>query len=141
MRKLLVLAALAVAFAGPAQAEGDAELGEKVFRKCKACHMVGEGARTKAGPELNNIIGATAGTKPDFARKYSDAMVEAGKGGLVWNTETLDPYLEKPRKFLKGTRMTFAGLRNAEERANVIAYLAQFSEPADTGPEHSGAAD
>ena len=106
--------------------EGDAEAGEKVFRKCMACHAVGEGAENKVGPQLNNLIGRTAGSLEDF--NYSDAMVAKGEEGLVWDAETIAAFMEKPRDYVEGTKMSFAGLRKEEERTNVVAYLATFSE-------------
>lgn len=109
-------------------AEGDAGKGEKVFRKCKACHAVGEGAKNKVGPHLNDVVGRTAGSLDDF--KYSKAMVAAGEEGIVWDEETLSAYLEKPRDYIKGNRMGFAGLRKEDDRADVIAYLKTFSEGA-----------
>jgi cytochrome c len=118
-----------------ASAEGDAAKGEKVFRKCKACHAVGEGAKNKVGPHLNDIIGRAAGTAEGF--KYSKAMKAAGEGGIVWDDESLAAYLEKPRDYIKGNRMSFAGLRKEADRANVIAYLKTFSE----GTESAAAAE
>lgn len=119
-------AVLAVALADAALAEGDAAKGEKVFRKCKACHAVGEDAKNKVGPQLNNVIGRTAGTADDF--KYSKAMVAKGEEGLVWDEETLTQYLHKPRDFIPKNKMAFAGLRKDDDLADVIAYLKQFSE-------------
>lgn len=116
-----------------AAAAGDAEKGEKVFRKCQACHAVGEGARNKVGPHLNDVIGRTAGSLEDF--KYSKAMIGAGEEGIVWDEESLSAYLEKPRGFIKGNRMAFAGLRKEDERADVIAYLKTFSEGAEPAAE------
>lgn len=124
----LAVAGLAlVAFAGTASAgEGDPKKGEKVFKKCKACHMVGEKAKKRVGPVLNNLIGRTAGTSEGF--KYSKAMKEAGEGGLVWTDENLHKYLEKPKKFVPGNKMAFAGLKKEKDRDDVIAYLKQFSK-------------
>lgn len=125
--KMLGTAALMVLTAGVASAqEGDAEAGEKVFRKCMACHAVGEGAENKVGPQLNNLIGRTAGSLEDF--NYSDAMVAKGEEGLVWDAETIAAFMEKPRDYVEGTKMSFAGLRKEEERTNVVAYLATFSK-------------
>ncbi|WP_093164097.1 c-type cytochrome [Aliiruegeria lutimaris] len=95
--------------------------GEKVFKKCKACHQVGEDAKNKVGPILNGIVGRAAGTGDDF--KYSNAMIEAGEGGLVWNDETLAGYLEAPKKYIKGNKMSFAGLKKADDIAAITAYL------------------
>jgi len=102
---------------------GDPAAGETVFKKCKACHGV-EKEKHKTGPHLVNIMGRTAG-KADGYKKYSKAMQESG---IVWNEETLDAYLEAPKKYIKGTRMAFAGLKKADDRADVIAYLKQFSQ-------------
>jgi cytochrome c len=97
---------------------GDAAKGEKVFKKCKACHVVEEG-KNKTGPSLYGVVGRAAGSVEGY--KYSKAM--AGSG-LVWDAETLDAYLTNPKKYLKGTKMAFAGLKKEKDRANVIAYLA-----------------
>jgi cytochrome c len=128
MRKLAVFAgamiATAATMATAQDMAGDPANGEKVFRKCAACHDVGPEAKAKVGPPLNGIIGRAAATFEGF--KYSDAMTEAGAGGLVWSAETIGEFLEKPKDFVPGTKMTFAGLRKEEERADVIAYLATF---------------
>lgn len=104
----------------PAAAQ-DAAAGERVFNKCKACHQVGEGAKSRVGPPLNGIVGAAAGTIEGF--KYSDVM--AGSG-LVWDEATLAGYLGDPKSFMPGNRMAFVGLRSDQEIADVIAYLATF---------------
>lgn len=105
-------------------AEGDAEAGENVFKKCKACHAVGDDAKNKSGPILNGIVGATAGAVEGF--KYSKAIMAKNEEGFVWDEESLAEFLEKPKKYLPKTKMAFAGLKKEEDRANVIAYLAQF---------------
>lgn len=105
-------------------AEGDAVAGEKVFKKCAACHVVDSDDK-KVGPSLKEVIGRTAGTHADF--KYSKPMIDAGAGGLVWNDETLAGYLADPKGYMKGNKMSFAGLKKEEDIANVIAYLKQFS--------------
>lgn len=102
--------------AAPALA-GDAAKGEKVFRKCKACHYVDK-EQNKTGPHLVNVVGRKAGDIEGF--KYSKAM--AGSG-LVWDEATLAGFLTKPKKYLRGTRMVFAGLRKGTDIANIIAYL------------------
>ena len=121
----LVMSAL---LAGSAFAEGDAAAGATVFKKCAACHAVGEGAKNKVGPELNQLIGRVAGTAPDF--KYSKGMTDAGAGGLVWSAETLHEFLTKPKDFVKGTKMSFPGLKEQVDIDNVVAYLTTFSAPA-----------
>ena len=122
-----------------ASAEGDAAKGEKVFNKCKACHAVGEGAKNKVGPQLNDLVGRTAGTVDGF--KYSKAMVGAGEEGVVWDEANLDAYLEKPRGFIKGNRMAFAGLKKEGDRADVIAYLKTFSAGAQSNAAASAETD
>jgi cytochrome c2 len=109
-----------------ALAEGDAAKGEKVFRKCKACHAVGEGAKNKVGPQLNGVVGRAAGTVEEF--KYSKAMVAKSEEGLVWEEETLTEYLRKPKDYIPKNKMAFAGLKKDDDIADVIAYLKQFSE-------------
>ncbi len=119
-----ILLVTAGAMAAQAQDAGDPAKGEKVFRKCKACHDVGEGAKLKVGPPLTGIIGRAAASVEDFS--YSDAMKAAAADGLIWTPETIAELLEKPKDFIPGTKMSFAGLRKEEERADVVAYLATF---------------
>lgn len=113
----------------PAAAAPDPELvaaGEKVFRKCKACHQVGDGAKNRTGPVLNGVMGRAAGSAEDF--RYSKALEEAAEDGLVWTEETLAAFLADPRDFMKGTKMSFAGLRKEEDQAAIAAYLSTFDE-------------
>lgn len=108
-----------------ALAGGDVAAGEKVFKKCKACHMVGDGAKTRTGPPLNDMIGAEMGVFEGF--KYSKGMNALSEEGLVWTIENLNALFLKPRDFIAKTKMSFAGLKDEEDRANLIAYLATFS--------------
>ncbi|MFO1104705.1 MAG: cytochrome c family protein [Amaricoccus sp.] len=121
---LAVLAvALGALWAGAALAQ-DADLdakGAKVFRRCAACHKIGPGADNEVGPSLNGLIGRTAGTEAGFT--YSDAMKQAGEGGLVWSNDTLFAYLENPKAMVPGTKMAFAGLKSEDDRHAVIAYI------------------
>ena len=96
---------------------GDAAAGKKVFKKCKACHYAAKD-KNKTGPHLVNLIGREAGTVEGY--KYSKAMKSSG---IVWDEDTLTAYLRAPKKYLKGTKMAFAGLRKDSDIANVIAYL------------------
>ena len=125
MRVLATGLVMSALLAGSAYAQGDAAAGATVFKKCAACHSVGEGAKNKVGPQLNNVIGRVAGTAPDF--KYSKAMIDAGAGGLVWSAETLHEFLTKPKDFVKGTKMSFQGLKEQADIDNLVAYLETFS--------------
>jgi cytochrome c len=105
----------------------DADLaadGEKVFRKCKACHQLGEGAKNRVGPILTNIVGGPAGVVDGF--KYSKPLMAAAEDGLIWNEEELAAFLANPKKYMKGTKMSFAGLKKEEDQLAVIEYLKSF---------------
>ena len=132
MKRLFAIAGMVIlATAGSALAEGDPVKGEKVFKKCKACHQVGEKAKNKVGPILNGVIGAKIGHIEDF--KYSKAFKAKAEAepDFVWNDETIDAYLTKPKDYIKKNKMSFAGLKKEKDRADVIAYLKQFSDPAE----------
>ncbi|MER8464865.1 cytochrome c family protein [Mesorhizobium sp. M1396] len=125
MRAIAFFAVVSVVtFTSQSQAQ-DAAAGEKVFTKCKVCHVADQD-KNKIGPSLNGVIGRTAGTHPGFS--YSQAMVAAGKSGVKWDETTLATYLHDPKAMVKGTKMAFAGLKQDEDVANVIAYLKQFSK-------------
>ena len=126
MRLVAFFAVVSVAtfIANPSRAQ-DAAAGEKVFTKCKVCHVADED-KNKIGPSLHGVIGRTAGTHPDF--KYSEAMIAAGTSGVKWDEPTLTTYLHDPKAMIKGTKMAFPGLKKDEDVANVIAYLKQFSQ-------------
>jgi cytochrome c2 len=136
MLKFPKSAALAIlafaAFASPSLADDDADAGKKVFKKCAACHAVGDGAKHKVGPELNELFGRTAGGAEGY--KYSKAMSEAGEGGLVWDDASVAEFLAKPKAMIKGTKMAFAGLKKDDDIANVLAYLKTFSEEMAAAP-------
>lgn len=100
--------------------------GETIFRKCQACHAVGEDAKNKSGPVLNGVIGATVGHVEDF--RYSKTFEAAHEAGDTWTHDRLTEFLTKPRDAMKGTKMSFAGLRKQEEIDAVIAYLSTFSQ-------------
>ncbi|EPX76116.1 c-type cytochrome [Salipiger mucosus] len=116
---------------GGMEITGDAEAGERVFRKCRACHMVGEDAQNRVGPVLNGVIGRNVASVEDFA--YSDTLATMGEEGKTWTPEEMAAFLEKPRDYAEGTKMAFAGLRKEEDRADVIAYLATFGTEGDGG--------
>ena len=115
--------AVAVALPGPSFAEGDPTRGKKVFNKCKACHLVAATKKKKIGPHLAKIFGRKAGSVEGF--KYSKAMKKAD---IVWDEATIDAFLVKPKKFLKGTKMSFRGLKKEKDRADVIAYLKEATK-------------
>ena len=104
-------------------AMGDIATGEKVFKKCAACHSIVKGGKNNIGPALYNVVGRQIGSVSDY--KYSKALSEYGK---EWSFEELNGYLIKPAKWIKGTKMAFAGLRKEKDRASVILYLNKNSD-------------
>ncbi|MGZ2257161.1 c-type cytochrome [Roseobacter sp. A03A-229] len=98
--------------------------GEAVFKKCKSCHQIGEGAKNRSGPHLNGVLGKQVASNPDF--KYSRVFQSAAEEGRVWDDATMTEFLAKPRAYMKGTKMGFAGLRDEADIAAVIAYLKSF---------------
>jgi cytochrome c len=104
-------------------AMGDVANGEKVFKKCAACHSVVQGGANKIGPALYNVVGRQIGNVSDY--KYSKALVAYGK---EWTFEELNGFLIKPAKWIKGTKMAYAGLRKEKDRASVIKFLNQNSD-------------
>lgn len=122
---LAAAAAVSLAPAGAPAQDGNAEEGAEVYKKCRACHDVGPAAKNKVGPLLNGIIGRQAGTIEGY--NYSDANKAAGTKGLVWTEEVMFKYLEAPLSFMPGTKMAFAGLKDEQDRKDVIAYLKKFS--------------
>lgn len=121
-RTLAVAFSLVVIAGGVARADGDPAAGQKVFAKCKACHNA-DSDKNKIGPSLQGVVGRKAGTYDDF--NYSDAMKNAG---ITWTPENLDKYLADPKAFVPGNKMAFIGLKNEQDRQNVIAYLEQQSK-------------
>ena len=122
---LLVASLMAATTMSSALADGDAAAGEKVFKKCQACHVV-DSDKNRVGPTLKGVVGRTPGTAEGF--KYSKPMIAFGEGGAVWDEETLSAYLENPKAVVPKNKMSFPGLKKPEERADVIAYLMTFSE-------------
>jgi cytochrome c len=102
---------------------GELAVGEKVFKKCAACHSIVKGGKNNIGPALYNVVGRQTGVVNDY--KYSKALSGYGK---QWTYEELNGYLTKPAKWIKGTKMAFAGLRKEKDRASVILYLNQNSD-------------
>src|SRR5690349_7375028 len=116
----LVLAALGLTVLTAASHAQDAAQGAKVFTKCMTCHTADD-TTNKVGPTLKGIVGRKAASIADY--KYSPAMQAKAAQGVVWDEATLTAYLPDPRKFVPGTKMTFPGLKNPQDIANVIAYL------------------
>ncbi|MDX1710895.1 MAG: cytochrome c family protein [Rhodovibrionaceae bacterium] len=104
-------------FTGTASAEGDPEKGEKLYRQCKACHVVDK-EQNRVGPHLVGLFGREAGSVEGF--KYSDAMKESG---IVWDEETIGAYLADPKGYIPGNRMPYAGMKDEQDRADIIAYM------------------
>ena len=102
---------------------GDIAHGEKVFKKCSACHSIEAGGGNKIGPALYNVVGRKIAAVEDY--KYSKALVEYEKN---WSFEELNGFLIKPQKWIKGTKMAYAGLRKEKDRASVILYLNKYSD-------------
>tara|TARA_R110002096_G_scaffold288879_1_gene482843 strand:- start:570 stop:1073 length:504 start_codon:yes stop_codon:yes gene_type:complete len=100
--------------------------GQRQFRRCQSCHTLNEGGRHTVGPNLHDVIDHPAASAAGFS--YSRALRESG---LVWDLETLDAWIENPRELVPGNRMSFVGLRNAEDRRDVIAYMAATTAQGD----------
>ena len=124
----LVLLASGALGAVPAQADGDATAGKKVFNKCIACHDVTAG-KDKVGPTLVGVFGRTAGTLESYLPKYSANMKEAGADGLAWDDVNLAAYLHNPKAVIPKGKMAFPGLKDDQDIANVIAYLKADPKP------------
>ena len=123
---------------------GDPKRGQKAFDDCKSCHSVGEGAKHRVGPHLNGVFGRRAGAEEDF--KYSNGLARMGRKGLVWDFDLLDRYIENPKAFASDTRMAYRGMKDEQERADLLAFLRQYSDnpgdipeapPTITGTDHS----
>ncbi len=121
IRGLLVAAAVVFGGVGAAQAQ-DAAAGEVVFKKCMACHKVGETAKNSVGPVLNGVIGRKSGTVEGF--NYSEANKNSG---LTWDEATFADYIKNPRAKIPGTKMVFAGLSNEKDIQDILAYLKSFA--------------
>ena len=126
MVKIISLSvAMLLAITVSAYAAGDIENGEKVYKKCKACHMVGENAKNRVGPPINGIVDQAWGATADF--KYSKTLLEGKDAGRTWDVETLDAYLKNPKEIIPKGKMAFAGLRKDKDRVDVIEYLMTFN--------------
>lgn len=118
LKLLTSIAAVALSASATLAQDGNAEAGEDVFKKCRACHDIGPDAKNKVGPVLNGLIGRKSGTVEGFA--YSDANKNAA---VTWTEETFLKYIEDPRAFMPGNKMAFAGLKDEQDRKDVLAYI------------------
>ena len=112
---ILSLSAISLTYA-----DGDPAKGEQIYHRCQGCHSID---RNRVGPMHKGLFGRTAGRVPGF--NYSDAMKNSG---IVWSEQTLDQFLQGPRKMVPGTKMTYAGVPDPQERADLIAYLKQATK-------------
>lgn len=120
--KRILIAGLIIATTSIASAQAqDVAAGKKVFKKCAACHFADK-EKNKIGPHLMGIVDRPAGAVEGY--KYSKALLAKGEEGLVWTVEDIAKYLTKPSAMIKGTKMSFAGLKKEKDIANIIAYLA-----------------
>ena len=128
MKKIVSTVAMTVIFSvlsiGYASAT-DVKKGKRVFNKCKACHTLVEN-KHRIGPSLHGIFGRTAGTAPKY--KYSKAIKKAGVQGIAWDEKTLRKYLLKPRAYIKGTKMAFAGIKKKTDMDNLMAFLKEATK-------------
>ena len=121
-------ATMLAALSGSALAAGDAEKGKAAFAKCGICHQVGPDAQVLVGPPLNGVVGRKAASYPDFA--YSPGMKRLGEEGYMWTPEHIDAFIADPKALVPDSPMAlaFQGIPDADERANIIAYLKTFSQ-------------
>ncbi|RTL71815.1 MAG: cytochrome c family protein [Hyphomicrobiales bacterium] len=120
MRSLLLAAALS--FAATHAFAQDVANGEDVFKKCRACHAIGAGAKNLVGPQLNGLVGRKSGSSEGFP--YSEANKNSG---VTWDKETFLKYIKDPKGFMPGNKMAFAGVKDEQDAADLFAYISQFN--------------
>ncbi|WP_432715818.1 c-type cytochrome [Xanthobacter autotrophicus] len=125
MRNTLLVALSLAAVAAPARADGDVAKGETTFKKCMACHAIGPDAKVKVGPPLNGIVGAKWAHFEGFS--YSQDIKDGAAAGKVWDEAALGNYITNPKVLAPKGKMAFAGVKNEDERKDLIAFLAQFN--------------
>jgi cytochrome c len=118
---------------GAAWAEGDPERGEVLYRPCAACHMIGDGAINRIGPHLNGLVGRGIGAVDGY--EFSDIFAEAAAQGEVWTETALDGFIANPDGYLPGTAMVFRGIRSAQDRADLIAFIVEEGATAEAGED------
>lgn len=126
LASMAILSVVLFGFAGTVQAQGNPEEGASVYKKCRTCHDLGDGAKNKVGPVLNNIVGRKAAGVDGFA--YSADMKALGSNGFVWNEENLGKYLENVKSVVANGKMVFPGLKDEQDRKDLIAYLKKFTK-------------
>ena len=126
-RTILIALVLGATVPSAALAAGNAARGQRIFQNCAACHSL-EPGKNMTGPSLANLWNRKAGAQQDFPR-YSDALTGSG---IVWNDQTLDAWLAEPQHFVPGNTMTFPGVKDAQSRADLLAYLKQATQPGGT---------
>jgi len=120
--KRLAFGAAALVIACQSMAFGqDVEAGKRIFARCSPCHAVGPNAPNKVGPELNGLFGRKAGSVPGYA--YSPANLQSG---ITWTEEEFTDYIKDPKGVIKGTKMSFAGVKNEQEVKDLVAFLKTF---------------
>ena len=125
MKSLAIVTAAIVGIMPPLAHAQDIVAGEQAFKRCTACHSVGENAANRMGPQLNGIVGKEAATQDCF--NYSRALKEKGEAGLTWTPETLTQFIRSPREYVPGNKMSFAGVQDDKQIADISAYLMTVS--------------
>jgi len=125
VRSTVLIALLLASASAPALADPDIAKGETAFKKCMACHAIGPDAKSKVGPPLNGIVGAKWAHFEGYA--YSQDLKDGAAAGKMWDDATLDAYLTNPKVLAPKGKMAFAGIKNEDERKDLIAFLAQFN--------------
>jgi cytochrome c len=124
--RMAILSVLLVGCAGAVQAQGNPEEGEQIFKKCRACHDIGGGAKNRVGPVLTNVVGRKAASIAGYA--YSTDMKNLGAKGFEWNEDNLRKYLASVKEVVPNGKMVFPGLTDEQDREDLIAYLKKFSQ-------------
>lgn len=122
-----------------AEDPGDPEKGKRLYQECRSCHAIGPNAKNKVGPHLNDLFGRKAASVEGF--KYSKSLQRQAAGGLEWHIDTLHAFIEDPKQMASGTRMRYRGMKDKQDRADLIAFLRQYSDSPSNIPEADPTAD